>query len=95
MARPGVDECRTEERLSLATGDLSGAIEAIGAAAAYVRMMLRREPRLIEFAQAADQQMAGAVDAVDRARGRIQSELATAQAQRIVRNRKADGDEET
>lgn len=94
MARPGVDEIRTEERLSLASGDMAGAIEAIGAAAAYVRMMLRREPRLLEFAQAADKQLAGAVDAVDRARGRIQIELATAQAQRIVRNRKADGDEE-
>lgn len=88
MARPGVDEIRTEERLSLASGDLSGAIEAIGAAAAYVRMMVRREPRLMEFAQQADQQMAGAVDAVDRAKGRIQIELATAQAQRIIKNRK-------
>lgn len=95
MARPGVDEIRTEERLSLASGDMAGAIEAIGAAAAYVRMMLRREPRLLEFAQAADKQLAGAVDAVDRARGRIQIELASAQAQRIIRNRKADGDEET
>jgi len=90
VARPGIEDIRTEERLSLATGDLSGAIEAIGAAAAYVRMMLRREPRLMEFAQAADQQMAGAVDAIDRARGRIQIELATAQAIRIVKNRKDD-----
>lgn len=86
MARPGVDECRTEERLSLATGDLSGAIEAIGAAAAYVRMMLRREPRLIEFAQAADRQMAGAIDAIDRAQGRIGSELEAAQVKRTAAN---------
>lgn len=94
MARPSVDASHTEERLSLASGDLAAAIEAIGAAAAYVRMMLRREPRLIEFAQAADRQMAGAVDAIDRALGRIGIELAGAQAQRIIRNRKVDGDEE-
>lgn len=90
MARPSVDDCRTEERLSLASGDLSGALEAIGSAAAYVRMMLRREPRLIEFAQAADRQMAGAVDAIDRARERIGAELAVAQATRINRNRGHD-----
>ncbi len=92
MARPSVNEIRTEERLSLASGDLSGAIEAIGAAAAYVRMMVRREPRLIEFANQADARMAGAVDAVDRARGRIQVELETAQAARIVKNRKDSHD---
>lgn len=89
MARPGVDEIRTEERLSLASGDLAGAIEAIGAAAAYVRMMVRREPRLIEFAQSVDQQLAGAVDAIDRARGRVGDELAAAQATRSLKNRKA------
>ena len=73
---------------------LSGAIEAIGAAAAYVRMMVRREPRLLEFAKQADAQMAGAVDALDRARGRIQIELDMAQAKRIVKNRKhEDGHE--
>ena len=86
MARPSVNEMHTEERLSLAAGDLSGAIEAIGAAAAYVRMMLRREPRLIEFAQAADRKMAGAIDAIDRAQGRIGSELNAAQALRTAAN---------
>ena len=89
MARPSVDEARTDERLSLTSGDLSRAIEAIGAAAAYVRMMVRREPRLIEFSQQADRNLAGAVDAIDRAQGRIQIELSAAQVSRTEKNRKA------
>lgn len=87
MARPSISEIESDERLSLACGELSQALEAIGSAAAYVRMMVRREPRLIEFAELADRWLANAVDGVDGAQVKIRLELAAAQARRSAHNR--------
>lgn len=93
MARPSVSEIELDDRLSLACGELSAALEAIGSAATYVRMMVRREPRLIEFAEMADRWLASAVDSVDGAQMKIRFELAAAQARRSAHNNRKVRDE--
>jgi hypothetical protein len=92
MARPDPDQIEREERWSTTCGDLSSAIEAVGTIAAYIRMMVRREPRLMEFAEQADRYAAIAVDKIDQAKDNIQVELDGIQEQRSEQNRKKDDD---
>lgn len=87
MARPTPGEMASEERLSLAHGELSGIIERAGVVSALHRQIYRREPRLKEYLDRAREELEKIVDLCDAAQRRIAEELGEGQERRREKNR--------
>jgi hypothetical protein len=86
MARPGVDEQKTEANLMVAHGKTQCAIEAVGAAAGIVRQIYHRWPATIGYLDKIDSFLAEAIDCATDAQVHVKAEITRGQARRRVKN---------